>query len=418
MRSLSAVLPVLAALLAISASAIAADKKPVGLRPIDYEAAREAARIERKPMLVLFCDGRDECRRVADGLLKEVKLRQWLDERVVAVQVDKTVGGEIAVKFRVRATPTYLFVDAKGVELDRLVGARDSKTLRAEGEEILRGGDPLERLQKRRKGRESDPEMRLRYADMLCDRGELDAALTEYLAVHAGGGPMGAAAFDEMQRLGRIFPKASEALSGMAGAIEPRVVGAEADDAEFARWFDLCRQLKLDTRMLRAYDALAAITSAQDVDAAHAERAVELRKRIAPALRDLFYTDRRYADLATLVADALGEFEARKSQHADAAKAGDAAATKSSFALLREDTARDFETLVAVRRFGEATLLADALIGFDPTVATYDALIEHALRAGSEYEATMLAQRGRSDARIDAKLRAGIGPAIPQRKPK
>jgi len=414
MRSLSRVLLALAALMPVSIAGPAPmDTKPVGLRALDFPAAQAAAQSEKRPVLVLFCDGEKQCAAISTSMLKEVKLRQWLDATLVAIQVDKSAETTLAAKFRIRATPTYLFLDAKGVELDRLVGARDSKALRTEGEELLKGGDPLERLQKRRKGRESDPEMRLRYADILCDRGDLDAAMAEYLAVNASGGPMGAAAFDELLRLARIYPRAADAIAGIAAGLEPRIQSAQATDEEFGRWFGLCRQLKLETRMLLVYDALAPLDAIDDSERARNVRAAALRTRIAPALRDLFYTDQRYSDVALLIEDALRDFEARKARHAQTVAAGDAAATKTSSSLLRGDTSRDYEALVAVKRLGEATLLADALVNFDPTVATYDTLIESADRAGAKGEAEMLALRGRTDARIDAKLRMHIGPTVP-----
>lgn len=418
MSFLSSVLLVLAASIPCPelarAGPVRADTKPVGLRPIDFPAAEAAARSEKRPILVLFCDGASQCASISEGILKEVKLRQWFDEKVVAILLDKGAATELAEKYRIRSTPTYLFLDVKGIELDRLVGARDSKALRTEGEEILKGGDPLERLQKRRKGRESDPEMRLRYADILCDRGDMDAALAEYLAVNAAGGPMGTAAFEELLRMARIYPKAADAIAGMAASLEPRIQSAEASDADFERWFGLCRQLKLETRMLMVHDALAQFDETPEVDTTRQGRAAVLMKRIAPALRDLFYTDRRYADLAGLIQDTLGDFEARKARHAATATAGDAAATKTSLNLLRSDTARDYEALVAVKRLGEATLLADALIDFDPTIPTYNELVECAERAEAKAEAKMLALRGRADARIDAKKRLGIGPTVPQ----
>lgn len=384
-----------------------ADKRPVGLRPLDFEAAQAEARIERRPVMLLLCTGEEECKRVAEDMLKEIKLRQWLDEKVVAIQVDRNVNPAIADRYRVRKTPTYLFVDAKGTELDRVVGSRDSKTLRAEGDEILKGGDPMERLQKKRKGREADPEMRLRYADILCDRGDLDKALDEYLAVHEQGGPMGAEAFEELLRLARIYPKAADTIGGLAAKLEPRIVTAEANDEEFARWLDLCTKLKLETRRLAVYDALLQFEG----DAK--ERADALKQRIAPTLRDLFYTDRRYQDLSELVVDARADFEARKAAHAKTVAAANESETKRSLKLVREDTARDYEALIGVKRMSEATLLADALISFDTSIATYEVLVDVALRAEDRAEAKLIAQRGRSDARLDPKARMRIAPMFP-----
>jgi|GEM_PF-4202787 len=384
-----------------------AEKPPVGLRPLDFEAAQATARIERRPVMLLLCTGEAECKRVALDMLKEIKLRQWFDEKVVAIQVDRNANVAIADRYRVRKTPTYLFVDAKGTEMDRIVGMKDSKTLRAEGDEILKGGDPMERLQKKRKGREADPEMRLRYADILCDRGDLDTALDEYLAVHQQGGAMGDEAFEELLRLARIYPKAADTIGGLAAALEPRIVAAEASDEEFARWLYLCSKLKLDTRRLGVHDTLAQFEGEQE------ERADELRNRIAPTLRDLFYTDRRYEDLSDLVVDARADFEARRAAHTKTASLGNEPETKRSLRLVREDTARDFEALIGVKRFSEATLLADALIGFDTSIATYEALVEVALRAENRAEAKLIAQRGRTDVRLDPKARMRIAPMFP-----
>jgi hypothetical protein len=384
--------------------------QPVGLRPLDFEAAQQAARIEHKPILMLFCADSKECQKLSSTTLTERHLRTWMDEKVVAIQVDPRQEVELARRYRVRTTPTFLFADAKGTELDRIMGVRDSKGLRTEGDEILKGGDPLERLQKRRKGREADPDLRLRYADILSDRALLEQALTEYLAVHALGGTAGQAAFDEIVRLGRIYPKAMDAIGGLASTLEPRVQRAEASDEEFERWLGLCKAATLDARLVWAYDALAQVEGPQ------VERAGVLRARLAAILRDVFYTDKRYADLAPLVTDVRAKLEARQSARAAelAAAPGDANLARRSLQTLREDTSRDYEVLVALKRLGEATLLADALIGFDPTVATYDTLIEHALRADSLSEAKALAVRGRADPRIDAKARLKIGPTVLQ----
>ncbi len=383
--------------------------QPVGLRPLAYEAAQTAARIERRPILIVFCGASKECQKLATTTLIERHLRQWMDEKVVAIQLDPAQEAELVRLHRVRTAPTFLFVDAKGTELDRIVGARDSKALRTEGDDILKGGDPLERLQKRRKGREADPELRLRYADILSDRALLEEALSEYLAVHAMGGTAGQAAFDEIVRMGRIYPKAMDAIGGLASTLEPRVQRAEASDEEFERWLGLCKAATLDARLVWAYDALARVEGPQ------AERAGLMRARLATILRDVFYTDRRYADLAPLVTDVRAAFESRQAARAAeiAAAPGAENVARRSLQTLREDTARDYEVLVALKRLGEATLLADALISFDPTAATYDILIEHALRADSFAEAKALALRGRADPRIDAKARLKIGPQVP-----
>jgi len=383
--------------------------QPVGVRPLAYEAAQTAARIERRPILIVFCGTSKEGQKLATTTLTERHLRQWMDEKVVAIQLDPVLEAEMVQRHRVRTMPTFLFVDAKGTELDRIIGARDSKGLRAEGDEIIKGGDPLERLQKRRKGREADPELRLRYADILADRALLEDALSEYLAVHALGGTEGQAAFDEIVRMGRIYPKAMDAIGGLASTLEQRVQKAEATDEEFERWLGLCKAATLDARLVWTYDALVHVEGPQ------AERAGPWRARLVTLLRDVFYTDKRYADLASVVTDTRVAFESRQAARAAelAAAPGAENVARRTLQTLREDTARDYEVLVALKRLGEATLLADALIGFDPTAATYDALIEHALRADSFGEAKALALRGRGDARIDAKARIKIGPRIP-----
>ncbi|MBL8861250.1 MAG: thioredoxin family protein [Planctomycetes bacterium] len=432
MNALSAVLLALLA----SGGALQADRRPSGLRPLDFERARTVARVERRPVLAVFCAGPAELQQLAEGVAKDAQLRKWLAERLVAVALDRAAEPELAARYRVRRTPTYLFVDERGVELDRLVGARDGQALRGEGEEILKGGDALQRVDRLRVGREADPDLRLRRADVLADRGDLDAALSEYLAIHGSGGAAGVEAFDEVLRLARFHPRAADAVGAIVAALEPRIVAGRADEAEFARWLDLCTRLRFDTRLLHAYDALAPRveaaepghdehdaevdpddppTSAEDA-AARAARARELRARLAPLLRDVFYADRRYADLAPLLTAPLGDFAARRAAHGRVSAQGDPAETRRSLARLRQDTARDFEALVGVRQLSDALLLADGLVAFDPTAATYDALVDAALRAGSRAEAELVARRGREDARVDPRERARIGASIPEEK--
>ncbi len=388
--------------------ALQPQKGPVGLRELGFERARATAAIEKRPLLVLFCGADPACAKLAETTLRERKLRAWIDEKVVAIRLDPAAEPDLVNRYHVRTTPTFLFVDARGVEIDRILGFRDSAAVRAEGDEILAGGDALARLRARCAARPDDLDLKLRLADALASRGEMNEAVTGYLACYDAGGTHREAAFAALRWLGRAHPQPLDALVTLAARLEPAILAGTAGEPAVEEWLRLCGACGGETRVLGVYDALAA--PEEPVDGAPA-----LRRRLAPRLRDLFYVDRRYADLAPLLGDPQAALAERKRKH-DASREReplDTAAHKRALRDLRESTARDYETLIGLRRYGEAALLADKLIQADTSIATYDSLVEHALRAEAPAEAKAVALRGRADPRLDPKARSGIGPQFP-----
>jgi hypothetical protein len=273
-----------------------------------------------------------------------------MDEKVVAIQLDPAQETDL-----VRALPRAHDADVPVRRRQghgarphhgraRLEGAADR------GDEILKGGDQLERLQKRRKGREADPDLRLRYADILADRAQLEDALSEYLAVHALGGAAGRPR--SRRSCGWAHLPQGDGRDRRAG-LDARAARAEGrGDRRGVRALAGPVQGGHARRATRvAYDAMAHVEGPQ------AERAGVLRARLARSCATSS-TPTSATPTSRQVTDVRAAFQAGKAARAAevAAAPGQENVARRSLQTLREDTSRDYEVLVGLRRLGEATL--------------------------------------------------------------
>jgi len=388
-------------------------------RPLDLDGAVRSAQIEKKCVLVVVARaGAPETKKL-DGTFGEAKVREWMAAKAIAIRVDFDRQPDLAARFRVHILPTMVFLNDKGLELDRLTGHVDGRTFRAEAESILAGGDPVARVRKRLVGHENEPHLRIDLAGALYDRGLLEEAMREYLWCWDHGvefDPGFAEArrdflLREIVRLGRVYTPASDELATRAATLFERVVDCSATLVQVRDFLTINQTLQQDDRTLAAWDAITKDPTGCE----------EMQKMLAPNVLDALIDARRYKEAAERLGDAVARFDAaatafeadakrwRKERPEDAE-----AKIEVERRALRVDACRWFETLLGAGRYDDADKLSARVLAHDGKGATYTALLRAALRAESHGAAKSIARRAEADKKLSEAEKAEVRTAAKQ----
>jgi len=128
MRSVKESVGIVAGMLILAASALAADK-PVQWRA-DYDAARREATAKGLPLFLEFqTDDCYHCRRLEAGPLKDPAVANLLNERYVPLRVDANRSPRLAEALRIQAYPTMIIASADGKIITFLEGYQEAKPL-------------------------------------------------------------------------------------------------------------------------------------------------------------------------------------------------------------------------------------------------------------------------------------------------
>ncbi|TAL58147.1 MAG: thioredoxin family protein, partial [Legionella sp.] len=133
------------------------------------------ARAESKPiMLDVVAEWCGPCKLMDRTTFSDPAVVEWAKKSVVPTRFDaeKGEGRKLASRYAVRSFPTVLFLDGKGNEIDRLLGAHPPEDFRLYGGQIVTGKSRLaEGLAKLKK--EWNPETAVAYATSLAQRNDL-----------------------------------------------------------------------------------------------------------------------------------------------------------------------------------------------------------------------------------------------------
>jgi len=128
MRSVKETAGIVAGMMILAASALAADK-PVQWRA-DYDAARREATAKGLPLFLEFqTDDCYHCRRLEAGPLKDPAVANLLNERYVPLRVDANRAPRLAEALRIQAYPTMIIASTDGKIIAFLEGYQDAKPL-------------------------------------------------------------------------------------------------------------------------------------------------------------------------------------------------------------------------------------------------------------------------------------------------
>jgi Thioredoxin-like len=369
-------------------------------RPLDYDGALHAAKVEDRPILVVFESAASvDAKKLDATTWKDPKVKSWLASKIVAIKLDVELDPELTARYRIHILPTLVMLTRQGVELDRITGYIDPRAFETEAASILAGGDPVDRMQKRLVGHENDPHLRIDLAGAYCDRGDLQKSLDEYMWCWDHGiendptfaDPRRTFLLSQIERLSRLHPPALDALGVRSAAIQEHILDCTANADAIADFLVLEHAQQRDDLVLEAYDAIPT----------EGDECALTKARLAPMAVDAMIDARRYDEAVALI----GDVNARVSAIVSAAQADLQHFEKEKWAIasetrrgkLRTDLARVYEALVGAKRYDEGDLLAKRILTLDDRGATYVALICGALRAEAQGSARSVAARAYGD---------------------
>jgi hypothetical protein len=241
---------------------------------------------------------------------------------------------------------------------------------------------------------------RQKLGDALVQKGKYPEALTEYLWCFDHGrdsvgyyGVRLSFLLADIVRLGQKYPSAIKALEDRRDTAEATIVSGKGAFNEVQDFASLNQYLKVPERTLALYDRL------------HAEGKLTKDTKLAlgDELLDPLIAARRYAD----VIECVGDVEATVRQSIELSKMaaklqkgrdhGSENGNESVLDALKQsrvdEMGKYYEALLGAGQPKTADSVAERIIKFDPTGATFSSLIEHAVRAGADDAARALVDR-------------------------
>jgi hypothetical protein len=372
-------------------------------RDLSLDAALEAARAEGKPLVVVLletdcgpCDAFDRF------VFPDEAVAAWLREEVVAVRrVDDAAAAE---RLEVPRVPVLVLTSADGEELDRIDRYLEPAELLVQAREILAGGGPVGRLRQAVAAAPTDPDARLELATTLLRKGRRRAALEPFLWLFDRMRSDIAWRQDRLQvvlrmlgDLRRDLPQAEAAMGERLAAAAAVVTGPHDEGVDPVALeqaaYDLVvlnEALGQGGRTLIVWDELRARGDASPV---------AMRTLLDREVQILLMDAGRFSDLLEGLGDPIVELQAELGRFQRIkAEAGnrpvDRAYVVSQRTALVETAGRYYHALLEVDREADAATLVELLLGLEPEVESFLALMEGALRAGREDLASALGERG------------------------
>jgi thioredoxin-related protein len=101
---------------------------PDAFRPLDYDGAIHAAKVEDRPILVAFESAASaDSKKLDTTTWKDPKVKSWLASKTVAIKLDVETDLELSARYRIHILPTLVILTCQGVELDRITGYIDAR---------------------------------------------------------------------------------------------------------------------------------------------------------------------------------------------------------------------------------------------------------------------------------------------------
>jgi thiol-disulfide isomerase/thioredoxin len=251
----------LAVTLLLAGPALGADEPFVDL---DYDAAAAKAKDAGKLLLIDFtATWCPPCKMMEKQTWPDEKVRAWVAEHAVAIQVDIDKQQDLAHSFGIKAVPTVVFLRA-GTELDRHTGFRSATDLVAWGDGVLAGKhEPRHDLVDTSGLLHSDDvDKRYEAAREALSRRDYDVALQHYVWLwpNTRGIPRYAAVrtssmLIDMAALAKLYEPARVTFRHILDQAQVKV--EEHDTPAFLdwmEWFGLCRAFDAQVRIVTWYE--------------------------------------------------------------------------------------------------------------------------------------------------------------------
>ena len=248
-------------------AALTACAQGVKFHDLAFDQAAERAAAENKVVFVdFFTTWCLPCKEMDATTFQDPKVAEWLAEHTVALKVDaeaNETNEALAKRFGVRSFPNYVFIAPDGKLMDRITGKRPPEQFIDAGESVLRGENVLDRARSAlSQGDPNDPSLRSRLADAYVEMGQDEDALREYLWCFDEGekhqesyhGVRLSFLLSSIERLGRRYPPAREALVERRQTAEQRIVDGSAEYDDIAVYSSINEKFNDQEATLALYD--------------------------------------------------------------------------------------------------------------------------------------------------------------------
>ncbi len=373
-------------------------------RRLTFDESLAAAKREHKVVMIdFFTTWCVPCKRLDEVTWADPKVRNWISEKTVAIRIDAERESELASRFLIHSYPTIVFVSEDGKRIDTLVGFKAPDEFLKASSDALAGKNSEARAREELIGRDNDPTARAKHGSELARNGKYEEALAEYLwcfdhgieAKSSYSAIRSSFLLSDIVQLGRLYPRALDALRERRDAIESRILSEKGTKQDAEDLACINRELLVPERTMAVYDQLKKqhLLSPEVggvLVGELAERLVEARR-----WKDILEDGGDLAALAKRDIDNLkgwgGTLRAGES---------DSSSKDSPVQARRSLTTRRvgiwFEALLATGNKEVAIAVASDLLTVLPSGATYAALIDRAVHAGANDVARSLSERART----------------------
>lgn len=398
---------------------------------LSFEDACKKAKEERKFVLIdFYTTWCGPCKKLDRTTWNDEKVREWLAKHTIALKIDAEKDRRLSSKYKVESYPSILFLKDDGTELDRIVGYRAPKEFLEEANGAISGKDSVVRAkEKLDSGGKNDPIQRMRYADVLVQKGKYKEALEEYLWCfdHGVENSMGFTGvrlsflLSDIQRLGQHYKPAIDALKERRDRAEKILAGKEPPKKKkglFISGHDLRFVAAMEFRAInRTLDESDSTLAAYEKLADDPKENSHLLEPLLDEILDELIDEKRYASVVAGMSspDAMVEQKIRSYdliktfEKINSPKGSTGAAERIKRETLDKGgkiyealigakgskNARKIAALLWINDSNCARKVANRLLDFDNSPETYKSLTKHALRAGGDEEAEWLLQRAR-----------------------
>ena len=194
MKTMKGKLVLLLAAVCFCFGGLRAQEADGGVKFVEGKTFNEALALAKESGKMLFVDCYTSwcgpCRMMATKVFPQKLMGDYFNEKFVSVKIDmeKGEGPELHKRFNVRAYPTFLFLDADGKELNRIVGGdADAAKFLAKVKEGL-GEKGLAAMTARYEGGERDTTFLMDYLEVLGTAYDSGKAAEVAEVLHKGRG--------------------------------------------------------------------------------------------------------------------------------------------------------------------------------------------------------------------------------------
>jgi thiol-disulfide isomerase/thioredoxin len=251
--------------LAIALQILAAVVGETPFSDLDFESARTQAQAAEKLLLIDFtASWCPPCKRMDAETWPHERVRAWVAEHALAIQVDVDKHAELAKRFGIEAMPTIVVLRDED-ELDRRTGFLDVDQLLAWTADVTAGRRRIDVLRERSRSLLTSEDVDARYelARELLQAGAYEEALAHYLwlwpatrSAPGMGGVRLSYMLSEMAELAKKHEPARVAFMQILQTLQASVEAADPPRSEdWSEWSSLCEHLGEGGRVLAWYEA-------------------------------------------------------------------------------------------------------------------------------------------------------------------